>query len=77
MYMVGTKGEIVWAIQGCGERILSNDLGKTKIAQLDGQLLVCHENILRLNIPVNDSSVMLNFGVSAQSKWCRQSGDGR
>lgn len=46
-------------VQSSGERVLANDLGKSKIAQLDTKFLVGDKDILGLDISMDNTTFML------------------
>jgi hypothetical protein len=45
--------------QGRSEGIFSDDFGKPKVAQLHGQVLICHQDILGFDVSMNNSPVVL------------------
>lgn len=53
-------GDVGWcAAQGCSERLFANDLCKTKICELDVELLVDEEDVLGLDVAMYDAPLVL------------------
>lgn len=47
--------------QSCCEGFFADDLSQSKVSKLDGQVLVCEQNVLRLDVAVDDVAFMLHM----------------
>jgi hypothetical protein len=57
--------------EGGRERLLPNDLSKTKVCELDIEILVNEQNVLRLDVTVDNVALMLeNQSVCGLRSWC-------